>query len=217
MDTYTLLVFVLVALGFAVMATEVMVPSLGLLSLLALCCFAGSTYFAWKAWYVTDQLLFWWSYVFGLLLAIPSAVFGMFYVLPRTAFGRRAMAIPPRPEEVRPYVVEEARLQLFVGKEGVAASMHSPGGMVTLGFEKFHSESEGVLIDAGTKVIVVGLKGNRLVVRPLSMHQLAVVAEVEIRDVDEPRLADDVVRSEDAQTAQPAASDAIDFDVPDAT
>ena len=237
METYTLFVFVLVALGFAVMAAEVMVPSLGLLSMLALACFAGSTFFAWKVWYATDHLLIWWSYVFSLLIAIPGALVGMFYLLPRTALGRRAMVMPPRPEDVRPYVAEEARLRSFIDCEGLTASMFSPGGMVVVGGEKFHAESEGVIIDSGSQVIVVGLKGNRLVVRTVEMQQLAVASRPavseELSELDDPDLAELDVRvlaepeasnSSNHGAADDAASveksrhpEAIDFDVPDAT
>ena len=60
--------------------------------------------------------------------------------------------------------------------------------------------SEGLYLDPDTDVVVVGVKGNRLVVRPQAMHQ----------DV-----ADATAPSEpDAQEAAPDA-ESLDFDVPE--
>mgnify|MGYP003341682320 CR=1 FL=1 len=76
----------------------------------------------------------------------------------------------------------------------------SPGGIALIGHEKHHAESEGMLIDAGEPIVVVGVKGNRLVVRPASLYDAA---------VSEPALMDE------AEPTNSEHSSAIDFDLPD--
>jgi membrane-bound ClpP family serine protease len=43
--------------------------------------------------------------------------------------------------------------------------MLNPGGLVLVDGSRLHCESEGVLLEAGTPVKIVAVKGNRVVVR----------------------------------------------------
>ena len=44
--------------------------------------------------------------------------------------------------------------------------MLNPSGFVTLDGERLHAVSEGLVIDSGTSVEIIGVQGNRVVVRP---------------------------------------------------
>lgn len=198
MDGYVLFTFLLVTIGVAILVGEVFIPSAGLLSVLALASFAASAFCAWKAWYETGEVLFWWSYVVGMVVALPALVCGGLYILPRTSYGRSIFAAPQSLAELTPFQEEEDRLSEMINQAGTATTLFSPGGMVQIGRERIHAESEGMVIEPQTDVVVVGVKGNRLVVRPLSMHQTLVDAPIE----------------SNKSTESDADSESLDFDVP---
>jgi membrane-bound ClpP family serine protease len=170
MDNYGLIVFLAVALGTGLLICEVFIPSGGILSIGSILCFAVATFSAWRGWYQAGDTTWWWSYVFGMILLLPTTITGAVYIFPRTTYGKAVLAIPQSLEEVTPFLKEEARLTSLINSHGQTSTMFSPGGMVLIGHEKFHAESEGVLIDAGTDVVVVGVRGNRLIVMSAELH-----------------------------------------------
>jgi len=205
MENQGLFAFLLLALGLGILVAEIFIPSAGLLTVMAILCLCGSAWFAWNAWYLTGKYGIWWSYVAGAVVMLPVTVTSVLYILPRTEMGRTLFAAPQSLEEVTPFLAEEARLSQLIHRQGKTLTMFSPGGMAQIGSERFHAESEGVLIDAGTPVVVVGVNGNRLVVQPLEDHPSG----------DEPQADDpqDVASSSPADPATGTSS--IDFDIPE--
>jgi membrane-bound ClpP family serine protease len=199
MDGYVLFTILLVTLGVGILIAEVFIPSAGLLSIVALASFAGSGFCAWKAWYETGEYAWWWCYVVGMVVVLPAAVCGGLYILPRTSYGRSIFAAPQSLEELTPFQDEEDRLRQMVNQTGTATTLFSPGGMVQIGRERIHAESEGMMIEPQTDVVVVGVKGNRLVVRPVSMYEATADASGEGPNV--PKVDTD--------------NESLDFDVPD--
>lgn len=171
MDTYALMTILLVIVGLGIIASEIFIPSAGLLSLIAAGCFCASVFCAWKAWYEPGHLAIFWTYVVLMVLGIPSFIGAGVYLLPRTALGNKLLAAPQDLESLTPFQEEEQRLSELINEQGKALTLFSPGGMVQIGTEKFHAESEGVMVEAQTEVVVIAVKGNRLVVRPLALHQ----------------------------------------------
>lgn len=215
MDNYGLIVFLAVALGTGFLICEIFIPSAGILTIGSILCFAVATFSAWRGWYQAGETTWWWGYVFGMILLLPTTVAGAVYIFPRTAYGKAVLAIPQSLEEVTPFQEEEARLTSLINSHGQTATMFSPGGMVQIGHEKFHAESDGVLIDAGTDVVVVGVKGNRLIVMSAELHdsiaqsasspKTAAVNEVPNGDFDQ-----NAASSDNKSGGAP-----FDFDVPE--
>jgi membrane-bound ClpP family serine protease len=139
----------LLVLGLALIVCEVFIPSAGLIAIFATLCFAGSI---------------------ALLALIPSAISGAFYLLPRTEFGKQVLLEAPDLEEVTPYQEERRQLERLVGKIGQTLTLLNPGGLVQVDGTRQHCESEGILLEAGTAVEIVAIKGNRVVVRPVERH-----------------------------------------------
>lgn len=184
MESYSVFAFLLLIFGIGILLSEVVIPSAGLLSFLALSCFLGSGFCAYHAWYVPGDMLRWWGFIFGVVFVIPSTIAGVMYYLPRTKMGQELFAAPPNLDELTPFVGEEQRLIKMIDEVGVATTLFSPGGMAGIGQEKLHAEAEGVLIEPGTEIIVVGVKGNRLIVRPLSLHPTLPAIEPEAATED---------------------------------
>ncbi len=205
MDTYPILVVLLVTLGIAALVGELMLPSAGLLTVIAVSCLGGSAWCAWQAWYSQGHLIAWWTYVGSVLLLLPSAIVSTLYILPRTSFGQELFAAPQSSEDLTPFQEEGQKLHSLIDEHGRTQNLFSPGGMVQIGRDRYHAESEGVMIDPGTDVVVVGVRGNRLVVRPLSLcenqEERAANAETTVFTPETPG---------DASEVRP-----IDFDVPE--
>lgn len=223
MDSYALMVFLLVVVGLGIIASEIFIPSAGLLSLLATGCFCGSAFCAWKAWYEPGHLAYFWTYVVGMIVGIPAFIGTGIYLLPKTALGNKLLAAPQDLESLTPFQEEQQRLSGLINERGTATTLFSPGGMVQIGRERFHAESEGVMIEAQTEVVVVGVKGNRLVVRSLALHQT--VARIPPPDASSATVAQDSEASTStpeplsdtiARKPDPGSDDAaIDFDIPE--
>jgi membrane-bound ClpP family serine protease len=160
------LAILLLVVGLALIVCEVFIPSAGLIAALATLCIAGSIASAWSAWFYTSPTYFA-LYVAALLFLIPSAISGAFYVLPRTAFGRKVLLEAPDLDEVTPYQEEQRQLMRLVGHVGKTLTMLNPGGLVEVEGTRQHCESEGLLLEAGTPVEIVAVKGIRVVVRPV--------------------------------------------------
>ena len=160
------LAILLLVVGLALIVCEVFIPSAGLIAALATLCIAGSIASAWSAWFYTSPTYFA-LYVAALLFLIPSAISGAFYVLPRTAFGRKVLLEAPDLDEVTPYQEEQRQLMRLVGHVGKTLTMLNPGGLVEVEGTRQHCESEGLLLEAGTPVEIVAVKGNSVVVRPV--------------------------------------------------
>jgi membrane-bound ClpP family serine protease len=70
-------------------------------------------------------------------------------------------------DEVTPYQEEARQLMRLVGHIGKTLTMLNPGGLVEVDGTRQHCESEGMLLEAGTPVEIVAVKGNSVVVRPV--------------------------------------------------
>jgi len=210
MDNQVLLIILLSALGLGILVLEVFIPSGGILTVMAAVCFVGSTYFAWRAWYQPGHTTWWWGYVISMLVLLPVAVSSAVYILPRTSYGQKILATPPSLDELTPFRDEETRLSSLIDRHGRARTMFSPGGMVEIDGERFHAESEGVLIDPGTDVVVVRVRGNRLVVRPTDDSERP---QTEAPSPESPSGSDPLADS-DRPSDRPT-DQTIDFDYPE--
>ncbi len=212
MDGYTVLVFVCAAIGFVILSIEIFVPTAGLLALCSGGCFLASGYCAWRAWYQTGQFVWWWSYIVGMLVMIPSVFSFGLYWMPRTAWGKSVLMTPQSLEELTPFQDEEARLSKLIHQRGKAVTMFSPGGMAQIGRERFHAESEGVLIEVGDEIVVVGVLVNRLVVRPAALYDSANGADSSIAAASIPESTTPPA-VERPVSQKPASS--LDFEIPE--
>lgn len=159
-----ILVLAFLFAGLLLIFAELFVPSGGIIALMCACCFLISGYYAYQSWYVTAPL-YWWIYLGGVIILIPSAIIGAFQILARTSLGNRMLSPIPTREEVTPYLEEQARLEKLIGQYGEALNLMTPGGMVLVNGERLHATSEGLLIESGSRVEVVAVRGNRIVVR----------------------------------------------------
>lgn len=171
MDSYALMAVLALALGLALLAAEVFIPSGGIIMVASGVVLVISVWSAWQAWGKSGELTLFLIYIAALVVLFPSVLGGAFYVFPRTEYGRRLMN-PPSLDEMEPFVAETERLSRLIGKTGTTLTRLSPGGMVLVEGARLHAESEGMLILADTPVRVLAQKGNRLLVRQVRENSL---------------------------------------------
>lgn len=148
-------------LGLFFLGLEFFIPTFGMLLILSIISLVVSFWAACKAWWGTNPVVFW-GYVIILLSGIPGSLLGAISVLQGTRLGKRLTLSPAESVGEMP----ESPLSLLIGKTGRAQTLMTPGGLVTVEGERFHAESTGMLVEPGTIVSVVGVRANRIVVRP---------------------------------------------------
>ncbi|MCA8996188.1 MAG: hypothetical protein KDA36_08675 [Planctomycetaceae bacterium] len=161
-----LMIFLLLVAGLVLIVMELFVPSGGMIAVMCVCCFAGSAFYAYRAWY-TDHPAWWWGYLASLIVLIPAAVIGTFRLIATTSLGHRVLLAAPSEEEITPYQKEQDHLQSLIGKRGRSLNLMTPGGMVKVGSERLHAISDGLMIEPNMEIEVVATRGNRVVVRPV--------------------------------------------------
>ena len=156
----------LLVVGLLVLVAEVFLPSGGILAVLTVGTLVASLTCAWLAWWPDRASQFWW-FLGAVLGLIPLTVVGAFWIWPTTAIGRRALLEGPTAEEVDAFADETREFARFVGQVGTTATVLNPAGMLELGAERLHCQSEGALIAAGVRVVVVRATHNLVTVRPV--------------------------------------------------
>ncbi|MCP4169347.1 MAG: hypothetical protein GY758_01085 [Fuerstiella sp.] len=160
---------ILLIAGLFLLALELMIPSFGMLGIMSAICLLVSAWSAWQAWWPnSDNHGYFWTYAGFWVLGIPSVLGGMLFLLENTTLGDRIVLRGPNRESGDATAASQSGLAALVGQTGHASSLLTPGGMVTVDGERFHAESSGMSIDAGSPVLVTAARGNRLVVRAIS-------------------------------------------------
>jgi membrane protein implicated in regulation of membrane protease activity len=154
-------------LGLFFLGLELFIPTFGMLLILSIISLVVSFGSACKAWWGTSPLFFW-GYVIVLLCGIPGSLMGAIGLLQGTRWGKKLTLTPPEAAGVTP----ESPLNVLMGKTGRAQTLMTPGGLVMVEGERFHAESTGMLVEPGTAVIVVGVRANRIVVRPQQVGEV---------------------------------------------
>ena len=72
----------------------------------------------------------------------------------------------PSGDEVLPDSPQRRTLRQLVGKQGVAKTVMLPSGTVIVDGHSIDALSEGMPIEAGQRIRVIEVRGNRVVVRP---------------------------------------------------
>lgn len=163
----------LLLIGCGLIVMEIFIPSGGLLGFLASVAVVGSVVMAFRRDSTTGL-----SFIVITLLAVPAVVVLAFKVWPSTPMGRAFLGEVLSEEELSP---EEPRREL-VGRLGIAKSMMLPAGAVWIDGHMIDAITRGTPIEKGETVVVVEVKGNRVVVR-LAQPEEAARANVDVQDL----------------------------------
>lgn len=163
MTGWLLVAIVAVVVGLVFVMGEVLMPSGGLLALFSAVCLVGAIIWAFLKGGVSAGI----SFILAELLLVPVILYaGLKVVFPKTPLGRRMIIEPPRRDEVSGAGATRD-FSYLLGKEGVASSDLRPAGVAIIDGERVNVVSEGTVIEVNTRVKVVSVSGNRIVVRPV--------------------------------------------------
>jgi len=154
------LAILLLGLGLALIVLEVLFPSLGILGALATIAIGAGGYVAFRVDTGTGV-----QYLILTAILVPIFILGGFKLLPRSPLARQLMA--------RGFTFEDGRAvdkrdEGLLGEEGVVEAQLRPAGVARIGGRRVDVVSRGALVEAGTRVRVVELQGNRVVVAPIA-------------------------------------------------
>lgn len=149
--TYAIL---LLALGLALLFAETLVPSFGVLTLLATLAIVGASLFAFREGNGV-------AFLVAVCVFVPAVILLGLKVLPRTPLGKHFVSSGFSSEDVRAVDRRDADL---LGAEGPVLAQLRPAGVARLGERRVDVVSRGEWIEAGARVRVIELQGNRVVV-----------------------------------------------------
>jgi membrane-bound serine protease (ClpP class) len=146
--------------GLLLILIEVFVPSGGILAFLSISTVAAAVGMAFYNRGAEVGTIF----LLVTAVAVPVVLTGALRYWPQTAMGKRVLLGIPTEEDVLPNTPQLRRLRELVGKVGVAKSMMLPSGAVSVGGGTYDAVSDGEAIEAGQRVRVIEVHGNRVVV-----------------------------------------------------
>lgn len=153
---------ILLSLGILLVVAEVFLPSGGILGFLSICTLVAAIVMAFYHRGAEMGFIF----LAVTAVAVPVALALAFRWWPHTPMGRRLLLDVPTSEEVLPDTELRRTLRQLVGKSGVAKTVMLPSGAVVVDGQTIDALSEGMPIEAGSRVRVIEVRGNRVVVRP---------------------------------------------------
>ena len=147
----------LMLIGCGLVVMEIFIPSGGILGFLSGVCIIGSVVMAFNRDTTTGI-----GFIVITLVAVPAAIGLAFKYWPHTPMGKAFLGELPDEDDVKP---DDSRREL-VGRVGTARSKMLPSGSVSIDGKLVDAVSQGPAIDVGQAVVVVEVRGNRVVVRP---------------------------------------------------
>ena len=197
---------VLLIAGLFLLVLEFFVPSFGLIGIIAALCLLISFWSAYQAWGGGRNPAFFWTFTVFLVCGVPGTIAFGFYMLQYSAVGRAVVLQPPK------FATQTNPLDKLIGKHGLTQTLLTPGGMVTIEKNRYHAESLGMIIDPNSRVVVVEVRSNRLVVRPATPEDVRTVSSNNDDSADPVKAIDAPL---EPATGQPGDSDKLDFDIPE--
>nr|WP_303652495.1 NfeD family protein [Paludisphaera mucosa] len=166
---------VFLAVGLLLLVLELFVPSGGFIGFSALVCLGLGV---WHAFQSSQRL----GMIFVLVdfIAVPTTAVGAFRLWARSPLGRRFALTPPELDEVDVSHADR-RVHDLVGVDGRALTPLHPCGHVEIRGRRYDGMAEAGLISEGSRVRVVRIRSNQVVVRTLDVPATA----------ERPSLADD--------------------------
>lgn len=137
---------------------EVFIPSMGIITLIAVCCAAGSCYAAFREGPGLGV-----GFIVLNALGMGGAFVVAFKVLPKSPLAHKKTAV-----EDSTYQPVES-LESLDGASGVAFTDLRPGGTALINDRKVDVVAEGGYIDEGTRIKVLKVEGTKVVVRKESV------------------------------------------------
>lgn len=162
MNAY-LLPIILQFIGIIVIITEIFIPSLGLLSVMALGVFAYSLYLVFTDISTTMGMIF---------LGADVILVPIFIIWGMKILAKSPLALKQKLSKKDGIMSQNTRLETYMGAKGKAVTDLRPAGMAQIKENRVDVVTDGEYIDSGTPIIVTGVTGNQIVVGKIIKRRL---------------------------------------------
>ena len=146
----------LLVLGLGLIVAEIFFPSLGVLAVLATAAVVGALAMAFRESSTVGV-----NFLIATGVLVPAVILLGFKLFPKTPFGKHMVASGLSFESTA--ALDPRDLDLL-GKEGTVESDCRPAGMARLEGRRVDVVTRGEWLEAGARVKVVEVQGNRVVV-----------------------------------------------------
>lgn len=143
-------------IALLVIAAEIFIPSLGLLTLIALALFAYSLYLAFTTISTTVGMVF-----FGLDITLVPVLI----IVGMKLLARSSLSLKRELSRQDGVVSQKQDLEACLHMEGVSVTDLRPSGIAEIQDRRLDVVTDGEYIEAGTPIVVTGVTGNRIVVQ----------------------------------------------------
>ena len=145
-------------IGILVVIAEIFIPSLGLLSAIALSVFFYSLYLVFTTISTTAGLIF-----TGLdIVLVPLLIiFGL------KILAKSPLALRRELSKQDGVVSQKQGLEAVINKKGKSVTNLRPAGIAEINSQRLDVVTDGEYIDADTKIIVTGVTGNQIIVEKI--------------------------------------------------
>lgn len=150
-----LLPVILQAAGIVVIIAEIVIPSGGLLSLLAIGLLGYSLYYVFTALSMTAAILF----VFADLFLIPAAIYIGIKLLAKSPATLNASL-----SKESGVVSQSPELETYLGMVGEAITDLRPSGTALINGKRLDVVTRGEYLERSSKINVISVTGNQIIV-----------------------------------------------------
>jgi membrane-bound ClpP family serine protease len=145
-------------IGILVIIAEIFIPSLGVLTVIALSVLSYSLYIVFTSISTTAGVVF-----AGLdIVLVPVTIFLGVKIL-----AKSPLALKKELSKQNGVVSQKEQFEAYINMKGIAVTDLRPAGMAKINSQRIDVVTDGEYIDRDTHVVVTGVTGNRIVVERL--------------------------------------------------
>jgi membrane-bound serine protease (ClpP class) len=164
---YLTMALVLIAVGFLLLAAELVIPTSGTLFVLAVAALivgiATAFYYDPQTGMVT---------LVGVGIAFPLAVAVVMHYWPKTPMGKRMILTNSDEDDTLANMPVLLELESLRGRFGRAVSTLRPSGITDFDGRRVDTITEGMMVEPGQWVRCVDVKAGKVIVRPVEKPNL---------------------------------------------
>jgi len=152
---------ILLLAGIILVLLETLLPSGGILGILATASLIGAIALGFKQSQATG-----WVVLLAVLICVPILVLLGLKALPKTSFGRKMiLAEPQHDKESRGKAgVDDENFGSLKGKSGITVTALRPSGIAEIDGKRFSVVSEGEMIEPSVEIFVKDVEGNNIII-----------------------------------------------------
>ena len=152
---------ILLLAGIILVLLETLLPSGGILGVLATASLIGAVILGFSQSPATG-----WVVLLAVLICVPILVLLGLKALPKTPFGRKMILAEPQHDKgARGKAgVDDENFEFLKGKNGITVTALRPSGIAEIDGKRFSVVSEGEMIEPSVEIFVKEVEGNSIII-----------------------------------------------------